>query len=152
MMQISRYGGQGLKNGYLFTTASPCELCAKKAYQLGIRTIYFIDPYPGISRNHILKSMERNDPEMVLFSGAVGRAYHKLYEPFLSQKDELALLTNFTLQAPQKVKAKAIRKLLQNSIEGQEDLKQQLDLLLKDDDKVFDELIDLIKKGLSSSS
>lgn len=96
--------------------------------------------------------MERNDPEMVLFSGAVGRAYHKLYEPFLSQKDELALLTNFTLQAPQKVKAKAIRKLLQNSIEGQEDLKQQLDLLLKDDDKVFDELIDLIKKGLSSSS
>ena len=102
MLQISRYGGQGLKDGFLFTTASPCELCAKKAYQLGISTIYFIDPYPGITRSHILKSMKEQGPKMKLFSGAVGRAYHKLYEPFLSQKDELKLLINFELESPQK--------------------------------------------------
>jgi deoxycytidylate deaminase len=152
MMQISKYGGQGLKNGYLFTTASPCELCAKKAYQLGIRTIYFIDPYPGISRNHILKSMEGKDPKMVLFSGAVGKAYHKLYEPFLSQKDELALLTNFKLESPQKVKAKSLRNLLGDSLKGKGELKKKLDKLLESDENVFDEFIKVIEKGLNDKT
>lgn len=148
MMQISKYGGQGLKNGYLFTTASPCELCAKKAYQLGIRTIYFIDPYPGISRNHILKSMEDKDPEMILFSGAVGKAYHKLYEPFISQKDELALLTSFKLESPQKVKAKSLRNLLGDSLIGKDELKKKLDELLENDENIFDNFISVIEKGL----
>lgn len=31
-LQISKHGGQGLKDGFLFTTASPCELCAKKLF------------------------------------------------------------------------------------------------------------------------
>lgn len=92
MLQISKYGGQPLKNGILFTTASPCELCAKKARQLEITQIYYIDPYPGISKWHILRD-GRELPQLILFSGAVGRAYHKLYEPFMSYKDELALLT-----------------------------------------------------------
>lgn len=43
-LQISKYGGVGIKGGCLFTTASPCELCSKKAYQLGITKIYYIDP------------------------------------------------------------------------------------------------------------
>ncbi|MDE5830508.1 MAG: hypothetical protein K2H53_02235, partial [Clostridia bacterium] len=30
-LQISKYGGQGIRGGKLFTTASPCELCSKKA-------------------------------------------------------------------------------------------------------------------------
>ncbi|MGK2863551.1 MAG: hypothetical protein ACSLE0_16585, partial [Chitinophagaceae bacterium] len=54
MLQISKHGGQELKNGLLYTTASPCELCAKKAFQLGITKIYFIDEYPGISKSHVL--------------------------------------------------------------------------------------------------
>lgn len=93
MLQISKYGGQPLKNGVLFTTASPCELCAKKARQLEITHIYYIDPYPGISRWHILRDGSQV-PEMILFSGAVGKAYHKLYEPVMSYKDELAMLIN----------------------------------------------------------
>jgi dCMP deaminase len=90
MLQISKYGGQALKNGILFTTASPCELCAKKARQLEINKIYYIDPYPGISEWHILRD-GNSIPELFLFSGAVGEAYHKLYEPIMSYKDELAL-------------------------------------------------------------
>lgn len=93
MLQISKYGGAQLKDGILFTTASPCELCAKKAKQLEIKEIYYIDPYPGISRWHILRDGE-NYPELILFSGAVGKAYHKLYDPIMSYKDELALITN----------------------------------------------------------
>ncbi len=149
MMQISKYGGQGLKNGFLFTTASPCELCAKKAYQLGIETIYFIDPYPGISRNHILKSNKDKDPKMVLFSGAVGRAYHKLYEPFMAQKDELTLLTDFKLESPNHLKTKQIKSIISDGFNNDPELSKKLDDLLKDNATSFDKLIDIIKKGLS---
>ncbi|MBK7763474.1 MAG: hypothetical protein IPI46_08885 [Bacteroidetes bacterium] len=91
-LQISKYGGQGIKGGKLFTTASPCELCAKKAYQLGISVIYYIDLYPGISISHILKAGTKHK-EIRLFHGAIGAAYHKLYSPFMAYKDELSLLT-----------------------------------------------------------
>lgn len=90
-LQLSKYGGNGIQNGFLFTTASPCELCAKKAYQLGIKRIYYIDPYPGISAVHILQSGS-NDLELVLFTGAIGRAFHKLYSPLIPYKDELNAL------------------------------------------------------------
>ncbi|MEZ0484010.1 hypothetical protein [Fibrella aquatica] len=153
MLQISRNGGQGLKDGYLFTTASPCELCAKKAYQLGIVKIYYIDPYPGISRNHILKSMKDRDPKMVLFSGAVGRAYHKLYEPFMSQKDELSLLTDFKLEPSEKVKAKSLRTLLKENSIGHEIAAKEIETLFEgDNEQVFDTLFKLLEKGLKSSS
>ncbi len=89
-LQLTKYGGSGIKGGKLFTTASPCELCAKKAYQLGIEQIVFIDPYPGIARDHIL-SIGTNQPTITQFIGAVGDAYHRLYTPLMPMKDELSL-------------------------------------------------------------
>lgn len=95
-LQISKYGGRGVEHGKLFTTASPCELCSKKAYQLGIREIYYIDPYPGIAMSHILMGGS-NNPELIIFSGAIGKAFHNLYSPKMSYKDELnALITSPT--------------------------------------------------------
>ena len=91
-LQISKYGLASIEGGILFTTASPCELCAKKAYQLGIKKIYFIDPYPGIALDHILQGGTMN-PELLLFYGAIGRAFHKLFSPIVAYKDELAALT-----------------------------------------------------------
>ena len=90
-LQISKYGLAAIEGGILFTTASPCELCAKKAYQLGITDIVYIDPYPGIALTHILKGGSRN-PELTLFSGAIGRAFHRLYSPIVAYKDELNAL------------------------------------------------------------
>lgn len=87
-LQISKYGGQAIKGGNLYTTSSPCELCAKKAYQLGIRSIYYIEPYSGISNDHVLASGSEV-PKLVLFSGAIGRAYDDLYNPIMPYKDEL---------------------------------------------------------------
>lgn len=94
-LQVSKYGGQGVMGGGLYTTASPCELCAKKAVQLGIKEIYYIDPYPGISTDHVLASgNEDTKPKLKLFTGAIGDTYHKLYSPILPYKDEIiALLT-----------------------------------------------------------
>ena len=119
-LQISKYGGQGIKDGYLFCTASPCELCAKKAYQLGIKNIYYIDPYPGISEKHILSFGKKQDsnPKMNLFSGAIGEAYIKLYKPLLPYKDELELVSGVNC----KVEAKKIK-------EGTKEVLQPKDLL-----------------------
>lgn len=96
-LQISKCGGAGIDGGFLFTTASPCELCSKKAYQLGIKRIYYIDPYPGIAIDHILNGGS-NNPELILFSGAIGRAFHRLYMPITAYKDELSALTKSSLQ------------------------------------------------------
>lgn len=82
--------------GIFLLTASPCELCSKKAYQLGIKRVFYIDPYPGISEKQILKSgVPIHQPITQLFVGAVGRAYHHLFEPFMSYKDELETLLGF---------------------------------------------------------
>ncbi|OYD23423.1 deoxycytidylate deaminase [Oceanimonas baumannii] len=90
-LQLAKYGSAGIEGGKLFTTASPCELCAKKAYQLGIKDIVFIDPYPGIAIDHIL-SIGKNEPNLIQFRGALGKGYHQLYEPTMSYKDELNYL------------------------------------------------------------
>lgn len=98
-LQLAKYGSEGIKGGMLFTTASCCELCGKKAYQLGIRKIYYIDSYPGITESHILKC-GTNSPEMILFHGAIGRAYLSLYDPFLPLKDEIRELTGINTKDP----------------------------------------------------
>jgi dCMP deaminase len=97
-LQISKYGGTAVKGGCLFTTASPCELCAKKAYQLGIKEIYYIDPYPGISKSHILTFGKYDNPEMKLFYGAIGEAYLEFYTPKVPIKDELEMLTSVNVK------------------------------------------------------
>lgn len=92
-LQLSKHGGQGIQGGKLFSTASPCELCSKKAYQLGIKEIYYVDPYPGISTSHILSFGKYGNPKVQPFYGAIGDAYMKLYTPRIPIKDELKLLS-----------------------------------------------------------
>lgn len=145
MLQITKLGGQGVKNGILFTTASPCELCSKKAYQLGIKTIYFIDPYPGISNDQILSGgIETSHPKMIPFSGAIGIAYHKLYDSFMSYKDEISM----TLELKSKNKVGIQFKEILKSLKGQdEDIRKLLDGKKEFNDK---DVIDLIKASLNS--
>lgn len=93
MLQITKNGGIGVDGGFLFTTASPCELCSKKAYQIGITKIFYIDPYPGISKDQIINcGISNMQPKLVPFLGAIGNVYHKLYELFVSQKDEISMI------------------------------------------------------------
>lgn len=98
-LQLSKYGAQGIEGGKLFSTASCCELCAKKAYHLGIKEIYYIDSYPGISEEHVLGiGSACRRPKMILFSGCVGRAYVSLYNPFMPLKDELSARTGVNVK------------------------------------------------------
>ncbi|MFT4142884.1 MAG: hypothetical protein QM644_00405 [Mobilitalea sp.] len=83
---------KAIQNGYLFTTSSPCELCAKNAKEHRIKVIYYIEPYPGISQSHICDSGDiSNRAQYRLFEGAIGRAYTQLFTPVMPYKDELEL-------------------------------------------------------------
>ena len=98
-LQLAKYGTTGIDGGYLYTTASCCELCAKKAYQLGIKKIYYIDAYPGITSEHILSNgLLDSRPQMELFHGAVGRAYISLFNPYVPMKDEIAERTGINVK------------------------------------------------------
>ena len=90
MMQMVKFGGEALKGGIIYVTASPCEICSKKLYQIGVRKIVYIDPYPGIARKQIIASGYRR-PELVNYQGAYGATYYKLFMPFMSYKDEICL-------------------------------------------------------------
>lgn len=148
MLQISKHGGQPLKNGYLFTTASTCELCAKKAFQLGVKKIFYIDPYPGISMSHVLKNHEGKNPELVFFQGAVGRAFHKLYEPFLAYKDELMIETGVKLDEPIEVQKKELNSLLKQNGGLSKKQEHTIDNMSKTD---FEGIISEIKQKLGRS-
>lgn len=140
MMQITKYGGQGLKKGNLFTTASPCELCSKKAFQLGVINIFYIDPYPGIATQHILTNSKSIDarPNLIMFQGAVGRAFHKLYDPFMPHKDELAILANIKPKENMNLKIESITK---------DDNKKAIIARLLDDESFFNSVVENHKKS-----
>lgn len=94
MLQMVKYGGESLCGGIIYVTASPCELCSKKLYQIGVRKIVYIDPYPGIARTHIIQSGFKQ-PMLKLFEGAYGTSFYKLYQPFIDYKSELDIRLDF---------------------------------------------------------
>ncbi|OZY39617.1 hypothetical protein CJF43_22040 [Pseudomonas fragi] len=128
-LQISKHGGQKLLGGVLFTTASPCELCAKKAYQLGFKKIIYIDPYPGIATQHIL-SAGKNKPELELFRGAVGRAFYQLYQPLMPYKDEMELIFDIpSFENPEKPSKSILKKENAALLEANKTLQMEIDSL-----------------------
>lgn len=90
LLQMAKYGGEPLKDGIIYVTASPCELCSKKLYQVGVRRIVYIEDYPGIAMGQIIHTGVQQ-PELKRFEGAFGDSFNKLFRPFLSLKDELEI-------------------------------------------------------------
>ena len=89
-LQSSKVGGSSLRGGILYTTASPCQLCAKKAMQLGINRIVYIDAYPDISNQQTLRSGRKEaHPQIDEFSGVAESAFMKLFKPIINIKDEV---------------------------------------------------------------
>lgn len=148
MLQISKHGGQPLDGGNLFTTASPCELCAKKAFQLGMKNIFYIDLYPGISKDHILQGGkgEKSNPNLYQFQGAIGRGFQKLYEPFMAIKDKTAIRTEIKPSISEIANSQQLKKALRSQITENEEIKSHLSKI-KDAD-LINEIIDLMKKGI----
>jgi len=151
MLQISKFGGQPLIGGNLFTTASTCELCAKKAYQLGIKNIFYIDVYPGISREQILNN-GFNIPKIFAFQGAIGRGFNKLYEQFMSHKDETFIRTKFKATTNPKEQASQLQSIIGSKINPEDEaLKNHLNSL-KNDPEIIEKIVELMKKGLEKQN
>ena len=95
MLRLARQGGVGLNGGTMYVTASPCILCSKKAYQIGIKDIVYLDPYTDIAPDLIL-NCGYGIPRLRAFRGAIGGTFYKLYQPFLPYKDELKIWEEMT--------------------------------------------------------
>jgi deoxycytidylate deaminase len=90
LLQAQLYGIEAVKDATLYTTASTCTLCAKKAYHLGISRIVYIDEYPGIAIEQTLKVGE-TQIMIEAFVGVTSSAYFKLFEPLVNEKDLMNL-------------------------------------------------------------
>lgn len=134
ILQMAKYGGEPLMNGVIYVTASPCELCSKKLYQVGVRKIVFIDPYPGIAREQIIAAGFKR-PQLKLFQGAYGATYFKLYQPFISYKDELGIrIGNHNHIKPAKTLLDKILKKLNLPMQGSykdEEIEKILNMLFE---------------------
>lgn len=130
MLQIARFGGEGLENGIIYVTASPCELCCKKLYQIGVRKIIYIDEYPGISRQNII-SIGYKRPDLKQFQGAYGVTYFKLYQPIMSQKEELSLRLKEKISPTPKTLSSSIKKILEKDSNLQFSSKEEFDAIVE---------------------
>lgn len=90
LLQAARHGTQTLREAILYTTDSPCTLCAKKAYQLNVSRIVFIEEYPGIAMEQTLKT-GTHSIKIEQFEGATGSAYFDVFTTLLPEKDFLNL-------------------------------------------------------------
>lgn len=60
----------------LYTTLFPCQLCAKKIVEIGIKEVVFCDPYPYREAKTML---EDAGVKLTEFEGVKAKAYFKLY-------------------------------------------------------------------------
>jgi dCMP deaminase len=90
LLQAAKGSHESLDGATLYTTSKTCTLCAKKAYQLGIDKIVYIEEYPGIAIDQTIKTGDR-DIEIKRFQGITGAAYFSLYSSLLPERDIIQL-------------------------------------------------------------
>lgn len=127
MLRIAKSGGKGLSGGKMYVTASPCVLCSKKAFQIGIREIVYLDPYTDIAPDLVLRC-GWNTPKLRAFRGAIGVTFYKLYRPFMPYKDEIAILDRAN-QTSLTDEQKAIQKEIQEYKNNIKELTERFDAL-----------------------
>lgn len=86
---IARSNGN-MNGSTLYTTSCTCTLCAKKAYQLGVSRICYIEEYTDIAVEQTLRVGERKIT-IDRFQGVVGAAYFQLFSSLIPEKDLIQL-------------------------------------------------------------
>lgn len=99
ILQSAKIGGMPIENGTIYTTTYPCELCAKKLYQIGIRTIYYTEPYPESISEQVFLEDGTKIIERIPFEGVKSNSYFRLFKPVYDKK-ELSII-NRQEQIPQ---------------------------------------------------
>lgn len=76
ILQVSRLGGNSLKDCTLYTTLFPCLLCAKMIVEVGIREVIFIDPYPY---ENALIVLRKGNVEVTKFEGIKAKNFFRFF-------------------------------------------------------------------------
>lgn len=91
ILQNAILGGIGVRNGVMYTTTFPCELCAKKIYQSGIKKVVYTEPYPeSLSQEVFFKDGLRRI-ELMQFEGVKSHSYYLLYKSTVNKKEMMVL-------------------------------------------------------------
>lgn len=99
----------------------------KKAFQIGIQEIVYLDPYTDIAPDLILRC-GWNTPKLKAFKGAIGVTFYKLYRPFMPYKDEIAILDRM-FQSHLTEEQKQIQEEIQNHKNIIKELNERLETL-----------------------
>jgi len=91
LLQASRRGGMGVQGGTIYTTTFPCELCAKKIRQAGIKKIVYTEPYPDTISESVFLKEGGQLPEIKQFEGVKFTAYSRLFKPKFNKKERQQL-------------------------------------------------------------
>ena len=87
ILQTAVIGGMGVREGTVYTTTFPCELCAKKIYQAGIKRVVYTEPYPrSISKDVFFRDGTRQI-ECEQFEGVKSQSYFRLYKATIDKKE-----------------------------------------------------------------
>ncbi len=87
ILQNAILGGIGIKGGTIFTTTFPCELCAKKIYQSGIRKVFYTEPYPESISEDVFFKDGSNIVELAQFEGVKSHSYYRLFKATVDKKE-----------------------------------------------------------------
>jgi deoxycytidylate deaminase len=91
ILQTAVIGGIGVRGSIMYTTTFPCELCAKKIYQSGIRKVVYTEPYPrSLSQDVFFRDGLRNI-ELAQFEGVKSHSYYRLYKATVNKKEIIEL-------------------------------------------------------------
>lgn len=78
IVNMARLGGsKNLNNATLYTTTYPCNLCANKIAQVGIRQLVYFEPYPQKEAKLIL---EAHKVKQIPFEGVTFNGYFRFME------------------------------------------------------------------------
>ena len=78
IVNMARLGGiKNLSDATLYTTTYPCNLCANKIAQVGIRRLVYFEPYPQKEAKAILKA---HKVEQIPFEGVTFNGYFRFME------------------------------------------------------------------------
>ncbi len=78
IINMARLGGaKNLDDAALYTTTYPCNLCANKIAQVGIRRLVYFEPYPQKEAKEILQS---HKVEQIPFEGISYNGYFRFME------------------------------------------------------------------------
>ena len=92
LLQLAKVGGMPVKGGTIYTTTYPCELCAKKLYQTGIKTIYYTEPYPESISDEVFLEDGSSYIARRPFEGVKSYSFYRLFKPIFDKKDVMNAL------------------------------------------------------------